>query len=187
MILRLDGNGVLPTVCVVAVPRRLQLDREGVAPVRAQRDFATQLDAAVLMSGKKAKRRFSSMPLVLWLSLSQPRCEVGQTLDRAHILDGNGHGTGLPNDDNQLLASGDASIEEIPGEHRIMLRRQGKHHHRIFRPLAFMHGGRIGQGHFIQFTDIIADDPPSKSMSIWPSSTSTCATRPMSPLKTSFS
>ena len=51
-----------------------------------------------------------------------------------------------------------------------MLRRQRDHDHRILRPLTFMHRCRIGQGHFIQFPDVIRDDPPSKSISTCPSS-----------------
>src|SRR5262249_51791772 len=98
----------------------------------------------------------------LCLSLSQPGREVGQTLDRSHIADSDGHGPGLTNHHDEPLASGHSGIEQIPGEHRIVLRGQGYHHHWIFRALAFMHGGRIGQGYFIQFSDVIADDAPVK-------------------------
>ena len=72
------------------------------------------------------------------------------------MADSDGHGTGLTNHHDELLASGHSCIEQIAGEHRIVLRGQG-HHHRIFRPLAFMHGGRISQGYFIQFPDVIVD------------------------------
>ena len=35
VIARADGNAVLPTVLVVAVPRRLELNREGIPPIWA--------------------------------------------------------------------------------------------------------------------------------------------------------
>ena len=73
------------------------------------------------------------------LPLLEPCGEIGQPLRGPHISDGNGQGTGLPNDHDQLLASGDAGIKQIPSEHGIVLRRQGDHHHWILGPLAFMY------------------------------------------------
>jgi hypothetical protein len=83
-------------------------------------------------------------------------------LSRSHIPDGDGEGTGLPDDDHQLLPSGDARIEQIAGEHGIVLRRQRDHDDRILGALTFVHGCCIGQGYFIQFPDVIGDNASLK-------------------------
>ncbi len=40
-------------------------------------------------------------------------------------------------------------------QHRVVLRRQRDHHRRILRALALMHGGRIGERHLIELSDVI--------------------------------
>ena len=116
------------------------------------------------------------------LPLLEPCGEISQPLRGPHIPHGDGEGTGLPDDDHQLLPSGHTGIEQIAGEHGIVLRGQRDHDDGILGPLAFMHGCCIGQGHFIQFPDIVLTSRPSKSISTCPSSGSTWATCPMSPL-----
>src|SRR4029453_11040 len=81
-----------------------------------------QKEQLAQMSCHRAKKYVSSMPFVPALSLSQPRREVGQTLDRSHIADSDGHGTGLTNHHDELLASGHSRIEQIAGEHGLVLR-----------------------------------------------------------------
>src|SRR5215510_13997590 len=80
-----------------------------------------QKEQPAQMSCHRAKKHVSSMSFVSEFSLSQPGCEVGQTLDRSHIADSDGHGTGLTNHYDELLASGHSRIEQIAGEHRIVL------------------------------------------------------------------
>ena len=45
-----DGNGILPSVCVVAVPRCSQWDREDVTPIGLYCDSGISLDQSVLIS-----------------------------------------------------------------------------------------------------------------------------------------
>ena len=52
VIMRADGNDVLPSVLVVAVPRRLEVNRDGVAPVRSERDAAVGLDLSILIQDR---------------------------------------------------------------------------------------------------------------------------------------
>jgi hypothetical protein len=45
-----EGHEVLPLVCVVAVPRRLEVKRDGVTAIRSYGDRITRLDAALRIS-----------------------------------------------------------------------------------------------------------------------------------------
>ena|SRR5215831_7723864 len=69
VIMRTDGNDVLPSVLVVAVPRRLEVNREGVAAIRFHGDRATRLDAAVLISHRIGwcQIGFSLFDMVWWI------------------------------------------------------------------------------------------------------------------------
>ena len=49
VILRADGNGVPPTVSVIAAPRRLEAKRGGVAAILSEGERTARLNAAVLI------------------------------------------------------------------------------------------------------------------------------------------
>ena len=72
-----------------------------------------------------------------------------------HIADREGTGFGLSDQHHQLLAPCDASIQEVAGQHRIVLGGQRDDHSRVLGALTFVHGGRIGQSHFIKFRHVI--------------------------------
>jgi hypothetical protein len=61
-----------------------------------------------------------------------------------------------------LFPTSDARIKQIAGEHGIVLRGQRNPDEGILGPLTFLHGGRRGQGHVIQFADVIGDEPALK-------------------------
>src|SRR5664279_1319381 len=52
---------------------------------------------------------------------------------------------------DQTLAAGNAGVEEIALEHRVMLRRHVDDDNRIFRPLGFVDRRGIGENELVQF------------------------------------
>lgn len=63
----------------------------------------------------------------------------------------------LPHDDDEALAPGDGRIDEVPDEHRVMLRRQHDHHGGVFRTLRLVDHRRIGRNERVQLAKGVFD------------------------------
>jgi hypothetical protein len=61
-----------------------------------------------------------------------------------HVSDGDGHGFPLPDQHDKLLAAGDAGVEKVSLQHRVVLRHHRDDHSRVLRALALVNGGGIG-------------------------------------------
>lgn len=63
----------------------------------------------------------------------------------------------LPHDDDEALTPRDSRIDEISGEHRVVLRRQRDHHGEVFRTLRLVDRRRIGGNERIEFAEGVFD------------------------------
>ncbi len=59
----------------------------------------------------------------------------------------------LPHDDDEAFPARDGGIDEVPGEHRVMLGRQRDDDGGIFRALGFVDRGRIGGNERVEFAE----------------------------------
>ncbi len=71
-----------------------------------------------------------------------------------------GNGLFLANQDDKPLTAGNAGIEQITLQHRVMLRHDGDHHGWVFRALALMDGRRVGRYQGAKVAEAIGDRTP---------------------------
>lgn len=93
----------------------------------------------------------------------------------------------LTDQHDELLASGQPGVEEVPLQEHVMLHGDREHHGREFGALALVYSDGIGGENLVEFIEIVGHLAPSKAMMASRSASSNFTIRPMSPLKTSLS
>jgi hypothetical protein len=92
------------------------------------------------------------------------RCSrsFGPTPARAVVANRNCQRLALTDQHHQPLATRDTRVEQVPGQHHVVLRHQRDHHARILRALAFVDRRRVRQYQLIQLAEAIANVPAVK-------------------------
>src|SRR4051794_24771199 len=98
----------------------------------------------------------------MWRTSRKPLAQFCPTWFHLSALDRDPERLPLPNENDETLASGHARVDEVPGEHCVMLGRDRNHHCRIFRALALVDRGRESGHQGIEFTEGIDDLPALK-------------------------
>ena len=83
--------------------------------------------------------------------------EAGETLFVAGVLDGEGEGFGLADDDDEFASAGDAGVEEVSLEHDGLLGGEGDDDVGKFGALGFVNGYGVGEGEFVQCAEVVGD------------------------------
>ena len=90
-------------------------------------------------------------------SCNQPLLQFRPSPPSRDILYGDRNCLLLAHEDNQTLAPCNTGVEQIPLQHRVMLRHYGDDHGRVLRTLAFVDRGGIIRNQHVQFTEAIDD------------------------------
>src|SRR5437868_549376 len=98
-------------------------------------------------------RPFSYKPL----AADQPLPQLRPPPPRPASLDRNSERLPLPDQHDEALAACHPRVDQVPLQHRVVLRRQRDDHSRVFRALALVDGRRIGQHQLIQLTKAVSD------------------------------
>ena len=85
----------------------------------------------------------------------QPGEQAGKALLGAVVSDGHGQRFGLANQDDQLFASRNTGINEVPLQQEVMLGGQGNDDGGKLRALRFVDGDGVGQRQFIQLALLV--------------------------------
>ena len=75
------------------------------------------------------------------------------------IFDGHRQGLFLAHQHHQLLAAGEAGVDEIALQHGVVLGEQRNHHGGIFAALAFVDRAGIGRHQVIELTPAVDHGP----------------------------
>src|SRR5208282_1327560 len=85
----------------------------------------------------------------------QPIIEFRPASPARNIANGDRDGLLLADENHELLATGDASVEEIPLQHHVVLGQDGNDHGGIFGALALVDGGGIGGNQRVELAEAI--------------------------------
>src|SRR6516225_4959651 len=100
-------------------------------------------------------------PLRSWhTTADQPLPQLRPSPPRSASLDCNSKRLPLSDEDYEALASRHPRIDQIPLQHRVVLRRQWDDHGRIFRALALVDCRCVGEHQLIKLTKAIGDFTP---------------------------
>jgi hypothetical protein len=77
------------------------------------------------------------------MSEAEPFCQLGPPTFRLLAFDRHGQRPFLSDQHDKTLATRDAGINQVPLEHHVVLRGDGNHHDRVFRPLGLMNRRRM--------------------------------------------
>lgn len=83
--------------------------------------------------------------------------EAGETLFVADVLDGDGEGFGLADEDDEFASAGDAGIEKVSLEHNVLLGGEGNDDVGKFGALGFVDSYGVGEGEFVQFAEVVGN------------------------------
>ena len=83
--------------------------------------------------------------------------EAGETLFVADVLDGDGEGFGLADENDEFASAGDAGVEKVSLEHDVLLGGEGNDDVGEFGALGFVDGYGVGEGEFVQFAEFVGD------------------------------
>src|ERR1700680_1254703 len=87
-----------------------------------------------------------------------PFTQLGPASPARYVTNRDGDSLLLANKHNQLLASGNTGIEQVPLEHGVVLRHDRNDDRGVFRSLALMNGRGIGRPQHGEFTEAIGHD-----------------------------
>src|SRR5271165_4213768 len=90
----------------------------------------------------------------------QPIIEFRPASPARNISNGDRDGLLLADENHELLATGDAGIEEIPLQHWVVLRHDRDDHGGILRTLALVDGGGIGGDQRVEFAEAVGHRAP---------------------------
>src|ERR1700751_4917973 len=85
----------------------------------------------------------------------QPRIPPLRTI----VADGNPQRLLLPDEHEQPLSPRDPRIDEVSLQQHVVLRGERDHDCRKLRPLRLVDGDRIGERYFVQFAEVVLNDP----------------------------
>ena len=83
--------------------------------------------------------------------------EAGETLFVADVLDSDGEGFGLADEDDEFASAGDASVEKVSLKHDVLLGGKGNDDVGELGALGFVDGYGVGEGEFVQFAEVVGD------------------------------
>src|SRR6267154_3552968 len=90
-----------------------------------------------------------------WHLPSEPLSQLRPPSPCLRTFDRDGERLALAHQDDETLAPGYARIDQLSLQHRVMLGRQWDDNGGVFRSLALVDRGRIGQHQLVQFADAI--------------------------------
>ena len=75
----------------------------------------------------------------------------------AGIVDGDGEGFGLADEDDEFASAGDAGVEKVSLKHDVLLGGEGNDDVGELGALGFVDGYGVGEGEFVQFAEVIGN------------------------------
>src|SRR5712692_3442393 len=76
---------------------------------------------------------------------------------RSASLDRNSERLPLPDQDDEALAACHPRVDQVPLQHRVVLRRQRNYDGRVFRALALVDGRRVGEHQLVEFAKAVGN------------------------------
>lgn len=81
----------------------------------------------------------------------------GETSFATGVLNGDGEGFGLADDDDEFAPAGDAGVEQVSLEHDVLLGGEGNDNVGKLGALGFVDGYGVGEGEFVQLAKVVED------------------------------
>src|SRR5208282_5412270 len=135
--------------------RSARLERALVSPSQVARAPLTSRNVIAIApqlatDGMRGARRAGPQPIIEFRPASPAR----------NISNGDCNGLLLADENHELLATGNAGVEEIPLQHRVVLGHDRDDHGGILRALALVDGGGVGGDQRVEFAEAVGHRAP---------------------------
>src|SRR5215203_1145141 len=111
----------------------------------------------------------------------QPFRQLRPASPARYVADRNGHGLLLSDQHNKLLTARNTGVEQVPLQHRVVLRHHGNDDGGVLRTLALVDARRIGRDEHVEFAKSVGHGSAVEANGSSPSAGSTSLMLPTSP------